>query len=136
MSEPASAPNARYLLRDMEPVAREYYEHLADGRLMSTRCEECVITTFPPRLRCPSCGGAPGWVELPRHGRLHAFTTQESALRFPAPAVIALAEVGDIVVPGVAQAQHDSLRIGQEITVAMRPEPETGLTLLAFRPLD
>jgi uncharacterized OB-fold protein len=72
------------------------------------------------------------WVELPRTGRLHAFTTQETSVRFGAPTVLALAEVGDVVLPGVVDAPYDSLAIGQDVKVELHAEPETGLTLLAF----
>lgn len=67
-------------------------------------------------------------------GRLHAFTLQETALRFAAPAVLALAELGDAVVPGVVNAPYAELRIGQPITARPFSEPESGLTLLEFLP--
>jgi uncharacterized OB-fold protein len=124
----------KYVRREMDGAAREFYRRLADGQLATTRCEGCERASFPPRESCPACGEPQSWVELPRNGRLHAFTTQESALRFAAPAVLALAELADVVVPGVAQGPYQTLRIGQEIRVELRPEPVTGLTLLAFVP--
>ena len=126
----------KYLERVLDAAAREFYRRLSeDGELATTRCPRCERTMFPPRLRCPACGGEPGWVPLPRRGTLEAFTTQEAALRFPAPAVLALARIGEVVVPGIARAPYDELRIGEEIEVELRPEPDIGLTLLAFHPL-
>lgn len=131
MSAPPSS--AKYLLRDMDPAAREFYRRLReDQTLATTRCETCDRTSFPPRLRCPGCGEALTWVELPRGGRLHAFTTQETSLRFRAPAVLALAEVGDVVLPGIVDAPYESLTIGQEVRIELCEEPDSGLTLLAF----
>ena len=129
-------PNARkYLDHVMDDVAREFYRRLADdGELATTGCEPCGQRFFPPRRRCPECGEATGWVDLPREGVLHAFTTQETAVRFRAPDVLALAEVGGVVLPGVAAAPFEELAIGRPVRVALRPEPETGLTLLAFEP--
>jgi uncharacterized OB-fold protein len=125
----------KYLFPEMDPAAREFHRRLSeDGRLATTRCERCERTSFPPHERCPACGGAHEWVDLPLHGRLYAFTTQETALRFRAPAVLALCDLGEVVVPGIADAPHDELRIGQEVEIELRQEPETGLTLLAFRP--
>jgi uncharacterized OB-fold protein len=124
----------KYLEREFDDVAREFYRRLAAGELATTRCEACACTSFPPRARCPACGASQDWVELPRVGRLHAFTTQEMSLRFRAPAVLALAEVGEVVLPGIAEAPYEELSIGQEVRVEPRPEPETGLTLLAFVP--
>jgi len=127
------ASAAKYLLRDMHPAAREFYRRLAEeGQLATTRCERCAQTRFPPLERCPICGGQTTWLELPREGRLYAFTTQETALRFRAPAVLALAEVGEVVVPGIASEPYAELSIGQRVRVEPMPEPDTGLTLLEF----
>jgi uncharacterized OB-fold protein len=131
---PMASP-AKYVHREMDDAARQFYRRLAeDGQLATTRCEACRRTSFPPRQRCPRCGAEQSWVELPRRGRLHAFTTQETALRFRGPAVLALAEVGDVVLPGIADGPYEQLGIGQEVGVELRAEPETGLTLLAFVP--
>ena len=125
----------KHLFREMDAAAREFQRRLTEeGRLATTRCQSCERTCFPPRELCPACGGAQTWVELPTSGRLYAFTTQDTALRFRAPAVLALVELGEVVVPGIAEAPYDELRIGEEVEVELRPEPETGLTLLGFRP--
>lgn len=126
---------SKYLLREMSPAADEFYRRLAGGQLCTTCCESCGGTNFPPRERCPSCGAAETWVELPMEGRLHAFTTQETALRFAAPAVLALAELGDAVVPGIMNAPYAELRVGQAITARPFSEPVSGLTLLEFVPV-
>jgi uncharacterized OB-fold protein len=123
---------AKHLQREMDDVTREFYRRLDEGELCATRCASCSRTSFPPRTRCPTCGGREGWVELPRRGRLFAFTTQDVALRFSAPAVLALAEIGEVLLPGVVGAPYEELQIGQEVEVALRAEQETGLTLLAF----
>lgn len=125
-------PAAKHLAREMGDVAREFYRRLEDGQLATTRCERCGRTSFPPVARCPRCGEAPAWVELPRRGRLYAFTTQETALRFRAPAVLALAEVGEVTVPGIADGEYGEFAIGDEVLVEQTPEPETGLTVLTF----
>lgn len=125
----------KHLLREMDDVAREFYRRLAEGQLATTRCEACARTSFPPRLRCPKCAGEQGWVDLPRNGRLYAFTTQEAALRFRAPAVLALAEVDGVVLPGITEVPHEDLRIGGDVLITMRREAETGLTLLDLSPV-
>ena len=131
---PAPAPR-KYLDREMGELGREFYRRLAeDGELATTNCEGCAANQFPPRERCPGCGGETVWVPLPREGALHAFTTQSTALRFGAPAVLALAEVGGVMVPGIAEAPYEDLAIGQKVRVELREEPITHLTLLAFVP--
>ena len=131
MSADATAPGAKYLLREFDDVAREFYRRLAEDRqLATTRCVSCADTTFPPHARCPRCGAPTRWVELPHRGRLYAFTTQETAVRFAAPAVLALVELGEVVVPAIARAPYPELAIGQEVSVELLDEPDTGLTLL------
>ena len=133
MSAQPPAPG-KYLARELHPAARSFYDRLAeDGRPSTTRCATCEVTSFPPRERCPRCGDAQEWVALPDRGTLHAFTTQEGGLRFRAPAVLALAEVGEVVLPGVMDASYESLRIGDPVHVGTRTEPETGLPVIEFR---
>jgi uncharacterized OB-fold protein len=124
----------KYLARELHTAAREFYDRLAEhGRPSTTRCGDCDDTSFPPRERCPRCGSAQEWLALAHEGRLHAFTTQEGALRFRAPMVLALAEVGDVVLPGIVDAPFESLWIGAPVRVGARPEPDTGLTVIEFR---
>lgn len=135
MNGPPPAPPVKYLAREMDPAAREFYRRLSeDGQLATTHCPRCRASTFPPRPRCPDCGADQDWRELPRSGRLHAFTTQESALRFTAPTVLALVELGGVIVPGVVEAPYERLRIGEQVEAQPRLEPETGLTLIGFVP--
>ena len=134
MSGPGGSHPLKHLAAEMDEAARELYRRLERGEVATTRCARCERTAFPPRTRCPACWAEQEWVELPREGTLHAFTTQEVGLRFRAPAVLGLAEVGDAVLPGVVDGAYESLRIGQPVRVETRPEPDTGLTLLAFVP--
>ena len=131
MSAEAPAPD-KYVARELHPAARRFYDRLGEGRPSTTRCARCEVTSFPPRERCPRCGDVQEWVELPEEGRLHAFTTQEGGLRFRAPAVIALADVGEVTLPGVMEGPYESLRIGQPVRVRTRPEPETGVPVIEF----
>ena len=136
MSDALPPPSpSKYLQAEMSSAGREFYRRLAeDGDLATTRCEHCQRTSFPPRPRCPDCGAEQIWVELPGEGCLYAFTTQETALRFGAPTVLALAELGPAMLPGIVRASYDELRIGQAVVVRPFPEPDTGFTLLEFLP--
>jgi uncharacterized OB-fold protein len=135
MSAPPPSAPTKHLERVMDDAAREFYRRTGKGELATTRCPRCHRTGFPPRLRCPGCRAEQDWVELPLHGVLEAFTTQETALRYGAPAVLALARlVDDVVVPGIAEAPYEQLRLGQGIEIELRPEPALGIGLLHFHP--
>lgn len=124
----------KYIQRELDPVALEFYRRLGRGQLATTACTTCGTTSFPPRRRCPCCDREQPWVELPRRGILHAFTTQETALRFSAPVVLALAELGEAILPGVCESSYDELSIGQVVQTEVRAEPDTGLAVLVFSP--
>lgn len=52
-----------------------FFAGLANGRLLGTRCPSCDYTYATPRLACMDCGAPTDWVELPKVGRVHTFTT-------------------------------------------------------------
>lgn len=122
----------KHLDRERDSTAEEFYRRLASGRLATTRCPTCGTLRFPPRARCSACTTRMAWIDLPSRGLLHAFTTQETALRFGAPLVLALAEVGPVVVPGVVRAPFETLEIGQAVTVAVEPVDELALHVCRF----
>ena len=50
--------------------------HLAEGRVMCTRCSDCGKLAFPPRSGCRECGSeAFGWEPIVGAGRLLTYTT-------------------------------------------------------------
>lgn len=59
-----------------------YFDALAAGRALATRCTVCGQTWFAPRLSCPQHGARTQWHELPGHGRLLAVTYTETRLPF------------------------------------------------------
>ena len=123
----------KHLGRERDAVAREFYRRLdEDGVASATRCPACARTSFPPRARCADCDAETEWVALPRRGRLHAFTTQERALRYGSPAVLALVELGDTIVPGVLDGPYDDLAIGDEVELTPERVEELGLSVCRF----
>ena len=93
-----------------------------------------MIQLRPSRFsaRCADCDAETEWVALPRRGRLHAFTTQERALRYGSPAVLALVELGDAIVPGVLDGPYDDLAIGDEVELTPERVEELGLSVCRF----
>jgi uncharacterized OB-fold protein len=117
----------------MGPVAREFYARLERGSLATTACTSCGELRFPPRERCPACGGPVEWRELSGRGAVYAFTQQERGFRFTAPNSIGIAELEEGVrVFGVFEAPHEDLAIGASVTAVVRADEE-GVPLLAFR---
>ena len=52
-----------------------FFDELREGRFMTTKCKGCGSLNWPPRVVCPECQSDElDWVELPRTGKLWAFT--------------------------------------------------------------
>ena len=52
-----------------------FWEALAAGQFLATRCSDCGRLGFPPKEICPACLGAGAeWVELDGFGRLYSAT--------------------------------------------------------------
>lgn len=52
-----------------------FFAGLAAGKLMGSRCPKCGYTYATPRAHCMHCGGKTEWVELPKEGQVHTWTT-------------------------------------------------------------
>jgi uncharacterized protein len=155
MTEPATAPGtasrAPYV-RVVDPLPLEsaehnklhaFYTHLAEGRLTTTRCRGCGRTDWPPRGFCPACtSDAFDWVDLPREGRIHGFTVQETGVPagFPRPLVFAMVDVAGLRVfaPLVDVADPGALSVGARVRLApvrVADDPQGQPRYLpAFRP--
>lgn len=113
--------------------SRRFYEELLQRRLSTTKCRACGSLRFPPRAWCPDCMSTDlEWVPLSGRGRLAAFSTQETAIRFRAPDVIGLVDLeeGVRVLSHIA-GSYDELRIGDEVVVDFI-EIEPGFVLHRF----
>jgi uncharacterized OB-fold protein len=127
-------PSLKYVVRDMNATAREFYERLDRGELATTFCRACDEFGFPPRERCPLCSGPTEWRRLSGRGRIYSFTQQTRGLRFTAPDVIGIAELEEGVrLFGLFEAPFEALAIGGPIEAHPRSDG-SGLTLLGFRP--
>jgi len=100
-----------------------FFENLKRGRLTTTKCAKCGTVLWQPRVVCPNCNGdAMEWVDLPRDGRVYAFTAVYAGapLGFEqdVPFVVAIVELDGSPVKVVARiddATYESLRIGDRV---------------------
>jgi uncharacterized OB-fold protein len=135
MSQPTSAagPAARpAYFRALDPLPLQspehnklhaFYSQLADGRLTTTRCSGCGRVDWPPRAFCPACGSdAFDWVELPREGRVHGFSVQETGVPagFSRPLIFAVVDVDGLRVfaPLTGVAEPSRLAVGARVRLA------------------
>ena len=99
----------------------QFYEHLRDGDLTTTECQECGAVHFPPRIVCPECMGDDlEYVELPDRGELFAFSEVRAGaplgMEDDPPFVIAIVDLGDVRLSArIDDARMDDLEIGDEV---------------------
>ena len=158
MSQPSSAsPGAEArspYLRVVDPLPLEspehnklhaFYAHLADGRLTTTRCRGCGRIDWPPRGFCPACASdAFDWEDLPREGRVHGFSVQETGVPagFPRPLVFAIVTVSGLRVfaPLTGVADPTRLAVGAPVRFAplrVADDPQAQARyLVAFTPAN
>lgn len=69
---------ANFGVKSFVPQARvaDFASHLAEGKVMASRCTGCGRLSFPPRSGCPSCGCETwAWEHIVGPGQLLTFTT-------------------------------------------------------------
>jgi uncharacterized OB-fold protein len=117
-----------------------------EPRLVAVRCVECSTLAFPPRPRCPACGGGVERVSMPRRGTLWTWTTQ--GFEPPSPPYVSGAEgefepyaVGYVELPGflrvegrLTESRPERLRIGMPMEVVV--SANGGRPTFAFAPVE
>lgn len=123
---------ADFGIKSFVPETRvaEFATHLAQGKVMATRCSGCGKLSFPPRSGCPFCGCEDReWVEINEVGRLLTHTTvMYGPAGFENEVPYTLAVVGfpmGIRVFGqlAAEVAAGEPKIGMPLLVAPRPLP-------------
>jgi len=108
-----------------------FYDHLRQGRLVSTQCEECKHITWPPKTMCPQCASAQiDWVELPKEGRVVEFTVAERGIPvgFDIPTIFVLVQVGPVrILSRLINADPSKVEIGLAVEPDLVKVPGTPL---------
>jgi len=102
-----------------------FFENLKGGRLTTTRCTKCGTVHWQPRVVCPRCNGdALEWIDLPRAGRVFAFTAVYAGaplgMEKDVPFVVAVIELDGSPIKVVARidgAKYEDLRIGDPVAL-------------------
>ena len=74
----------------------KFYDFLREGRLTTTKCQDCGARSFPPRVICPECLKEDlDWVDLPTEGTVKIVTEEVVGvpLGFETPLIHALIDL-------------------------------------------
>ena len=120
-----------------------FFAGLSNGKLLGPRCGRCAYTYATPRLACATCGGETDWVELPRDGRVHTFTTcyfgSEEFLK-ETPFHLVLVEFSGVdtllLARLIGPEGPEDIRIGMKVTARFRRNSRLKPTDVYFVPAE
>jgi uncharacterized OB-fold protein len=134
------------------PVANNLFTTGAEPQLVGSRCSVCGIVTFPAQESCPRCASTEMREEqLPRRGRLWAWTTQDFPPPSPpfggasgkafVPFTIGYVDLGDVKVESrLTASTAKELRTGMEMELVVVPfrtdDDGNEVVTFAFQPVE
>jgi uncharacterized OB-fold protein len=108
-----------------------FYDHLRQGRLVSTQCAACNHITWPPKTICPKCASAQiDWVELPQEGTIVEYTIAERGIPagFDIPTIFVLVQIGPVrILSRLINADPGKVKIGLTVCPDLVKVPGTPL---------
>ncbi len=104
-----------------------FFDHLQSGRLTTTKCRRDGQLSWPPRVVCPKCHTSDlDWVDLPRDGRVYAFSAvlvgAPLGMEAEVPFVVGLVELEGVpfrLFGRIVGTSWEACRVGQSV----RAEP-------------
>ena len=114
---------------------RKFFEGLAEGKLLATKCKKSGKILFPPQVDCPDDPeDEVEWVELPKEGELVTWTviyTKPYTFGHYPDYTVGIARLtnGVQVLAWVRETDPKKLRVGQKVRIEIvRRQPENYLT--------
>jgi len=119
-----------------------FFLGLAEGRLRGSHCTKkgCGFVYATPRGHCMVCGCPTEWVDLPKEGRVHSWTTchygSEAFLK-ETPYNLALIEfegAGSLLLVRLKEAKESDLYVGMPVEARFEANPKYSITDVWFVP--
>jgi uncharacterized OB-fold protein len=124
------------------PDSRQFWEGVAEGRLMIQRCADCGVLRHPPTLRCRECGSfATDYIEASGKGTVFSFGVPRHPPSSQNPlgtifAVVSLDE-GVRMFSNVVGSDPSEVHIGMPVTISFeRYESNDVLPLFRAAPQE
>ncbi|MHA1833387.1 MAG: Zn-ribbon domain-containing OB-fold protein [Candidatus Baldrarchaeia archaeon] len=98
----------------------KFFENLKQGKLTTTRCKKCGHIFWPPEVICPKClSDELEYVELPKRGKIYAFTIHLGAIPpgFKPPLIDAIIdfENGIRIISQLVDTKLEDIKVGDEV---------------------
>jgi uncharacterized OB-fold protein len=118
-----------------------FFENLRQGKLTTIKCKNCGHTSWPPEAICPACLSEDiEYVEMPKTGKVYAFSVQVGALppQFKAPLIHAIVDFdnGIRVLSSIVETDPKDIHVGDEVelkVMSIPPDSHGDRVLFFFR---
>ena len=120
----------------------EFFLGLAEGKLLGSRCTKtsCGYVYATPRGHCMVCGSPTAWLELPKRGKVHSWTTclfgGEAFLK-ETPYNLAMIEfegAGSLLLARLKECGQSDIFVGMPVEARFAPEAKYSITDVWFVP--
>lgn len=147
MSEAGSSEEYSYVM-DIFPQQNKdetklwgFFENLKQGKFTTTKCKNCGHVFWPPEAICPECLSEEiEYVEMPRRGKVYAFSVQVGALppEFKPPLIHAIIDFdnGIRVLSSIVETDPKDIHVGDEVefgVLNIPPDSHSDRVLFFFR---
>jgi uncharacterized OB-fold protein len=119
-----------------------FFLGLAEGRLRGSKCtgKGCGFVYATPRGHCMVCGSPTSWMDLPKKGKVHSWTTchfgSEAFLK-ETPYNLAMVEfegAGSLLLVRLKDAVESDLYVGMPVEARFESNPKYSVTDVWFVP--
>ncbi len=119
-----------------------FFVGLSKGQLLGSRCTACAYTYATPRSHCMECGAPTAWLELPKNGRVHTYTTcyyGGEAFLNDTPFTLILVEFDGVRTLFLSRLKGlipEAMRIGLPVVARFAKTPTFKVTDVWFEPTE
>ena len=119
-----------------------FFLALANGELKGSKCTsaDCGYVYATPRSHCMECGEPTEWIDLPKRGRIHSWTTchfgSEAFLK-ETPYNLAMVEfdgADSLLLARLKECGESDIFVGMEVEAKFDPHPKFSITDVWFVP--
>ena len=122
------------------PETREFWGATTDNELRLCHCQDCGLTYYYPRARCPDClSDEVESIEATGHGVVYSYTVTETVSDWPSdtlPLVVAYVELeeGPRLLTNLVHCNPEKAEIGIEVEVTFIETDNADIAIPVFEP--
>lgn len=119
-----------------DDLTQPFWDAALEGRLVTSKCDNCGTCILPPQPRCYNCQGTRfEWVELPGTGTIYSFTVVRHPLaphlKEAVPFVSGIVELdgtqgaGSRMIVNIVDVDPETVKIGDKVKIVFDKVSDT-----------